>query len=123
MRHAPNPPADVIMIAMRISTAIAGVLLTFLAAACTKPAEPKAAAAPPLPITAEVLAKLAKADAMDGNVDQVVHLCAGCNLGMNGKADFPLVVGSYTMHFCKKACVEAFRPDPAKEILALRIKD
>lgn len=111
------------MPSMRTSTAIVSLLLTFLAAACTKPAAPKAAAAPPLPITAEVLNKLAKADALDGNVDKVVHRCAGCSLGMDGKADLALTVDSYTMHFCKKGCLEAFRPDPAKEILALRIKD
>jgi hypothetical protein len=111
------------MQAMRTSIACLAILLPLLAAACSKPAEPKAPPAPPLPITAEVLAKLAKADALDGNVDQVVHLCAGCNLGMNGKAEYPLAVGNYTMHFCKKACVEAFRPDPAKEIIALHIKD
>jgi len=108
---------------MRTSPACLGVLLTFLAAACTKPAEPKAAATPPLPVTAEVLAKLAKADALDGNVDKVVHRCAGCSLGMDGKAEYALAVDNYTMHFCKKGCLEAFRPDPAKEILALRIKD
>lgn len=76
-----------------------------------------------IPATPEMTAQLAKADAKDGAVDKVVHRCAGCNLGMDGKALFPLAVGEYTMHFCKPKCLELFRKDAQKELLALKIPD
>lgn len=85
------------------------------------PATPDATA--PAPITPEVLAKLEKADAKDGTVDKVVHRCAGCALGMDGKAELSLKVQDYTMHFCKPKCVDKFAPDPATAILALKIKE
>ncbi len=87
-------------------------------------AEPSAAAPTSLsPITEETLAKLAKADAKDGNVDKVVHRCAGCALGMDGEAKWPLQVQDYSMHFCKQACLDRYAKDPAQAIAALKIKD
>jgi len=85
------------------------------------PAAPAVAAAEAA--TPEVLGKLAKADAKDGTVDKVVHRCAGCRLGMDGKAELALKVQDYVMHFCKKGCLDAFVADPKKEILALQIKE
>jgi len=96
-----------------------------LFAACTAktpPEAPKPAAGPAAPITAEVIAKLAAADAKDGKTDKVVHLCAGCSLGMDGDEKFPLKVQDYTMHFCKQGCLDKFQPDPAKAILAMQPK-
>jgi len=101
----------------------------FLFAACGDkpvPAAPNPGAnvpAAPTEVGAPVLAQLAKADAKDGKVDQVVHKCAGCMLGMDGKAELPLKVGGYTMHFCKQGCLDAFKGDPSAPILALKIPD
>lgn len=104
------------------SFAIAALLF----AACEKqPAEkapdPSPAAAP-APLSAELKAILAKADKADGAEDKVVHRCAGCALGMDGKAEFSLPVDGYTMHFCKEACREPFQKDPAKSIAAIKVK-
>ena len=107
---------------------VAGCSL-FLFTACgdkPAPAAPNPAAkvpAAPAVIGATVLAQLAKADAKDGKVDMVVHKCAGCMLGMDGKAEFPLKVGGYTMHFCKQGCLDGFKGDPSPAILALKIPD
>jgi hypothetical protein len=91
--------------------------LTFLA--CSKQEAPAAAA--PMPVTAETVAKLAAADALDGAVDKVVHRCAGCMLGMDGKAEFPLQVQDYTLHLCKQGCLDRLKADPAKEIAGLTV--
>jgi hypothetical protein len=114
-----------------LASVAAATFLLF--AACTaesKPADapaqnaPAPAAAPSLsPITEETLAKLAKADAKDGSVDKVVHRCAGCSLGMDGEAKWPLQVQDYMMHFCKQACLDRYAKDPAKAIAAMKIKD
>ncbi len=114
-----------------LSRLIVGCSL-FLFAACGKQPAPIApvagSPAPKVPaaaaeVGAPVLAQLAKADAKDGKVDQTVHKCAGCMLGMDGKAEFPLKVGGYTMHFCKQACLDGFKGDPSAAILALKIPD
>ena len=87
---------------------IAGQILVgcslFLFASCTKQAEaPAPAPAPSAPAaapSAETIAKLAKADAVDGKTDKVVSKCAGCALGMDGKAAHAANLGEYTVHFC-----------------------
>jgi len=78
---------------------------------------------PPAPISAELVAKLAKADAVDGKTDKVVHKCAGCALGMDGSPAHSLQVQDYTMHFCKEGCLAPFKADPAKELTALKIRE
>ena len=112
------------------SVAIATFLSFAACSAETKPtpapgqdAPAPAAAANLSPITEETLAKLAKADAKDGSVDKVVHRCAGCSLGMDGEAKWPLQVQDYMMHFCKQACLDRYAKDPAKAIAAMKIKD
>lgn len=103
--------------------------LLLAAAACGGAAKPAPApAAPAAPVVAaadvatpEVLAQLALADQKDGTTDKVVHRCAGCNLGMDGKDAFTLKVQDYAMHFCKKGCLDQFVTDPRKEILALKL--
>jgi len=71
----------------------------------------------------EVLAKLAKADALDGAEDHVVHRCASCRLGMDGDEKNALTVGEYTMHFCSPGCKERFGEDLTKNVLALAIPE
>ena len=71
-----------------------------------------------------VLAMLVKADAADDDkTDKVVAKCAGagCNLGMDGKAEFASKVGEYTLHLCSDDCKKGFDADPSKVILALKI--
>jgi len=91
-----------------------------LAVACTREASAPAAAPTPA-APAEMTAKLAKADAKDGAVDQCVHRSAGCALGMDGKAAMPLQVGDYTMHFCKQACLNRYAKDAAGELAKLKV--
>jgi len=87
----------------------------------TPPAAPpdtSAAAANP-----QVVAMLAKADAFDGNVDKVVHHCAGCSLHMDGSEKHELTVGDYKMYFCSDDCLQRFGKDAEKNILALAIPE
>jgi YHS domain-containing protein len=86
-------------------------------------AQPAAAQAKEPTLPAELMAKLEKADAKDGAVDHVVHKCAGCSLGMDGKDKFPMQLAGYTMHFCKQACLDRYQKDPTKALLTLKVKD
>jgi YHS domain-containing protein len=70
---------------------------------------------------ADVEARLAKADAIDGAVDKVVSKCPACRLAMDGKSEHALDVVGYKLHFCSDACKQKFEKDPAKEILAMVI--
>jgi hypothetical protein len=110
------------MIALLRRLAFPAVLLA--AVACERESNtPLATAAPSAPIaaTAAMTTVLAKADAKDGAVDQCVHRCAGCALGMDGKATMPLQVGAYTMHFCKQACLDRYAKDAAGELAKLKV--
>ncbi len=110
------------MIALLRRLALPAVLL--IAVACAREsaqALPTAAPNAPIAATAEMAATLAKADAKDGAVDQCVHRCAGCALGMDGKATMPLQVGVYTMHFCKQACLDRYAKDAAGELAKLKV--
>ena len=76
-----------------------------LIAGCSKEAGASGAsgagnAPAPAPAGPELMAKLGKADAVDGKVDKIVSKCAGCALGMDGKADHAVKVGEYTLHLC-----------------------
>ena len=73
------------------------------------------------PATAAMTAKLALADAVDGTTDKVVHKCAGCSLGMDGKKDMALTVGDYEMHFCQDACLAKFKGSTEKAVTELTI--
>ena len=70
---------------------------------------------------ADVEARLAKADALDGTVDKVVSKCPACGLAMDGKSEHALEVAGYTLHFCSDQCNAKFAKDPTKEVLALKI--
>lgn len=98
------------------------LVLLGLAACSGKPAEVPAGAATPVVTTPEIDAKLAAADAKDGAVDKVVHRCAGCMLGMDGKEQFGLTVGAYRMHFCKQGCLERYQKDALGELARLTVK-
>ncbi len=71
----------------------------------------------------QVIAKLAKADLLDGTEDNVVHRCGGCQLGMDGDETNALTVGKYQMHFCSSDCLDGFAKDPSANILALAIPE
>lgn len=54
---------------------------------------------------------LATADMADGTADKVVSKCAGCKLGMDGKAEHAVLAHGYTLHFCSEACKARSEPD------------
>lgn len=71
--------------------------------------------------TPEMAAVLAKADALDGQSDKIVSLCASCALGMDGSDKHQLRVGEYTMYFCADHCKQAFSEDISKSVLAMKL--
>ena len=89
----------------------------------SEPAETELAAEPASPVAAAeeltIEARLALADAADGETDQVVHRCAACKLGMEGSADHAVQFGDYEMHFCSEECAHGFEANPEEAILAL----
>lgn len=94
----------------------------FLFASCTKQVVVAPAPAPSAPAaapSAETLAKLAKADAVDGKTDKVVSKCAGCALGMDGKAAHAAKLGEYTVHFCDHCAGKT--KDVEKIVMALKL--
>ncbi len=76
-------------------------------------------AAAPLEATPEIVAVLAVADGVDGTEDHTVAKCAGCALGMDGKAEHAMQVGDYEMHFCSKSCQGYFEEKGESAILAM----
>lgn len=104
--------------------------LLILAVACSKPAPAAPAGgnpganigAVPVKTTPEIDAKLVAADKKDGKEDKVVGKCAGCDLGMDGKAEFALPVGAYQMHFCGQHCLDRYKKDAIGELTKLVVK-
>ena len=94
-------------------------------------AEPEAKADPAPAATIEigpevqvkVVAQLAAADKVDGQVDKIVHRCASCALGMDGKSEYALEVSGYTLHFCSGHCKEGFAENAPQSILDLKIPE
>jgi YHS domain-containing protein len=85
--------------------------------ACSTPApDAPAPAASPSPASVAVLAK---ADAHDGEVDQIVHQCTGCGLGMDGDAAHAVQHAGYELHFCSATCKAGFEKDPAAGVKRL----
>jgi len=70
-------------------------------------------------VSPEALEKLPAFDALDGTVDHVVHLCAGCDFSMDGKEENPIEVGDYTLHFCNPHCAKRFKTDTDGKLLSL----
>ncbi len=79
----------------------------------------------PPPMDAEtetkVIAKLVKADAIDGQVDKIIAKCAGCSLAMDGSDKHTMPLAGYTLHLCSDLCKTNFGKDPAKKLLAIEI--
>ncbi len=78
--------------------------------------EPAAAAAPetteaPEALAADTLAALAKADAVDGDLDNVVSKCALCSLHMDGSPDHVVTAGDYSLHMCSAECKSHYEED------------
>ena len=72
-------------------------------------------------MTPEMAEVLAKADALDGQSDKVVSLCASCALGMDGSEEHSLRVGEYTMYFCSDDCKQEFSKDISESILGMQL--
>ena len=73
--------------------------------------------------TAEVEAKLAKADLLDGEADKIVTRCASCALRMNGTSEHSLKVLDYTLYFCTPGCAQRFAENINESILAMKIPE
>ncbi len=73
-----------------------------------------------LVITEELRAKLAEADAADGQADHIVSKCVPCNLIMKGRPAYATTVADYTLQLCTADCKSLFEKDPAKTLLALK---
>lgn len=74
-------------------------------------------------LTAQLTAKLAEADKLDGKTDKVIEKCPGCGLKMDGKSEHAFKVEGYTIHFCETACMEEFTKDLAKSIEGMEIPE
>jgi YHS domain-containing protein len=74
-------------------------------------------------LTAQLTAKLAEADKLDGKTDKVIEKCPGCGLKMDGKSEHALEVSGYTMHFCSGTCQEEFAKNLTKSIEDLEIPE
>ena len=72
-------------------------------------------------ISAVLVEKLVAADKLDGTEDKVVHKCAGCSLGMNGKKEMAVEVEGFEMHFCKPACKQRYETDAKGELEKLKV--
>ncbi len=71
--------------------------------------------------TPEMAEVLAKADALDGQDDKTVSLCASCALGMDGSKEHPLHVGEYTMYLCEDDCKQAFSEYISKSVVGVKL--
>lgn len=58
--------------------------------------------------SAELVAKLALADEVDGASDHQIGKCYVCGLGMDGKPEFAVEVEGYKAHLCSDYCREHF---------------
>jgi YHS domain-containing protein len=71
----------------------------------------------------EVVAILARADALDGAEDKVVTRCGACNLAMDGNDANTITIEGYTMYFCTPKCKEKFEEGAVKAILAMEFPE
>jgi hypothetical protein len=94
---------------------VAPLLLALLWIGCQQKTDPTAQP------SAEALAILAKADALDGAEDKVVHKCLICSLGMDGHAKHTSRFGPYELHLCSKGCKKSFDADPEQAVLTTKI--
>lgn len=80
-------------------------------------------AAAVIEVNDEILAALARADAVDGTEDMVVAKCPGCALAMEGSADHAMHVDEYELHFCSDDCKGRFEETASESILALAMPE
>ncbi|UCE60229.1 MAG: hypothetical protein JSU63_00480 [Phycisphaerales bacterium] len=73
--------------------------------------------------SAQLVAKLAKADRLDGKVDKIVTRCASCAFNMDGKPEHTLKAEDYTLHFCTETCAQQFAKNLTKSVLAMNIPE
>jgi len=71
----------------------------------------------------ELLAVLARADAVDGQVDKVVARCPICSLSMDGSQEYTMQVEGYTLYFCSAHCRDMFAADTTRSILEMRFPE
>lgn len=90
-------------------------------AAVSQPEAASSDSPPEVAVTPVMEEILAKADALDGQSDKIVSLCASCALGMKGSSEHQLRVGKYTMNFCTDDCRQAFSADISKSVLGLKL--
>jgi hypothetical protein len=116
--------------ANRTVVLIVALMMVALLAGCaeyTEPQSEKTAAEPAAPasleMTAELQTKLAGADLVDGEADQVVSNCPGCALAMTGSDQHALHVGEYDLHFCSDGCKERFSKNLEDSLLALAVPE
>jgi YHS domain-containing protein len=74
-------------------------------------------------LSAQLTAKLAEADKLDGKTDKVIEKCPGCGLKMDGKSEHALEVSGYTMHFCSDTCQKEFAKNLTKSVEDLKIPE
>ncbi len=107
--------------------ALAPILLagSLLAIACDPGASPQPAAQSPTAATAggadaEVLARMAEADAADGTVDRVIRKCMGCSLHMDGDPSHKATAHGYEAHLCSEQCLYRFERDPDAVVMSMK---
>ncbi len=77
----------------------------------------------PIPVSASSIAKMAAADAFDGQVDKVVGKCPACALMMDGKPDFGIKLGDYKLQFCSDTCRKSYSRDPEDKLSLLKVPE
>jgi hypothetical protein len=109
---------------------LGAALAAALVAGCRKEeaaeAESPAVAAQPaaaLALPAELEAKLAKADQLDGEADKVIKRCASCSFSMDGSSEHTLKAMDYTMHFCTEACANKFAENMTESIRTMTVPE
>lgn len=97
--------------------------LCFLFLACGEGHHDGAAGDAPLPVGADAVAKMEAADHFDGTADHVVSKCPSCALQMDGKPNFGIKLGDYTMQFCSEPCRKNYTKDPEGMLALLKIPE
>ncbi len=98
------------------------MLVAFSTAGCGNAGKPEESSDTPSTVAAPspaALDSLEKADAADGSADRVVSKCVTCKLHMEGKAEYSVSYGEYTVHLCSDYCKSSFVKEPEKALLNL----
>lgn len=84
-------------------------------------ASPPKTTAPTITLTKDAIARLEKADAVDGKTDHVIGKCYVCGLGMDGSEKFTVDVAGYKAHLCSKGCQNEFESSAETIVLETEI--